>query len=51
VQLEYILDDRAPDLARENIDVSASVWLPQNKLLVVRDLFRSAASLPHRRGT
>jgi DNA-binding transcriptional LysR family regulator len=39
VQLDYILDDRAPDLARENIDVSASVWLPQNKLLVVRDLF------------
>ena len=39
VQLEYILDDRAPDLVRENIDISVSVWTPQNKLLIVRDLF------------
>ena len=39
VQVEYILDDRMPDLVRENIDMSVSVWLPQNKLLVVRDLF------------
>jgi len=39
VQLELVLDDRLPDLQRDNIDMSVSVWMPQSKLLVVRDLF------------
>jgi DNA-binding transcriptional LysR family regulator len=39
VQLDLILEDRAVDLIRENIDLSITVWLPQNKSLIVREIF------------
>jgi DNA-binding transcriptional LysR family regulator len=39
VQVELILEDRSVDVARENVDISVTVWAPHNKSLVVRELF------------
>jgi DNA-binding transcriptional LysR family regulator len=40
VQLELMLDDRSVDVVRENIDLSITVWTPQNRDLVVREIFK-----------
>ena len=39
VQVDLVLEDRSVDLARENIDLSVTVWPPHSKLLVVREVF------------
>lgn len=39
VQLDLMLEDRRVDLLRENLDISVTVWKPENVSLVVRKLF------------
>ncbi len=39
VQVDLTLEDRRVDLLRENLDISVTVWKPENLSLVVRKLF------------
>ena len=39
VQVDLMLEDRRVDLLRENLDISVTVWKPENASLVVRKLF------------
>jgi DNA-binding transcriptional LysR family regulator len=39
VQVDLMLEDRRVDLLRENLDISVTVWKPENLALVVRKLF------------
>jgi len=39
VQVDLMLEDRRVDLLRENLDISVTVWKPENLSLVVRKLF------------
>ena len=39
VELELVLEDRTMEIVRENIDISITVWPPQNTAVVARDLF------------
>jgi len=39
VQLELLLEDRTMEIVRENVDLSVTVWPPQNTAVVTRELF------------
>ena len=39
VQVDLLLEDRVMDVVRDNLDIAVTVWMPQNKAVVVKEIF------------
>lgn len=39
VEVDLVLEDRVMDVARDNLDIAITVWMPQNKAVVVKEIF------------